>query len=402
MKEQPMSVSKKMVEFAERSSWIRKMFEEGGKMKAEFGAENVFDFSLGNPDLSPPPQFKDALSKVVAAEGPGVHSYMPNGGYLHVRDAVAAQMSGEQGITLSGNELLLTCGAAGGLNVVMKALLDPGDEVIILNPFFVEYKFYVDNHGGVTRVVETDSEFDLDLAAIEEALTDKTKAFIINSPNNPTGQIYSAESLAALGNLLETAGNRFGTTIYLIADEPYRKIVFDDYEVPSIMQAYRNSLVVSSYSKDLSLPGERIGYIAVHPEAAAKQQLLDAMTLANRILGFVNAPALMQRVIGELQGVTVDCSIYTRRREKFCAVLKDAGYEFMPPKGAFYIFPKSPLQDEVEFVSILRDNKILAVPGRGFGSPGYFRLAFCVEDSVIERSAAAFAKAMETALNRGQ
>lgn len=393
-----MSVSKKMVEFAERSSWIRKMFEEGARMKAEFGADNVFDFSLGNPDLSPPPQFKDALEKIVAAEGPGVHSYMPNGGYPHVRDAVAAQISLEQGVTLGGNELLLTCGAAGGLNVVMKALLDPGDEVVIVNPFFVEYKFYVDNHGGVTRVVDTDARFDLDLAAIESALTDKTKAFIINSPNNPTGQIYSAESLTALGKLLDEAGNRFATTIYLVADEPYRKIVFDDNEVPSIMHAYSNSLVVSSYSKDLSLPGERIGYIAVHPEAAAKQQLLDAMTLANRILGFVNAPALMQRVIGELQGVTVDCSVYTRRREKFCQVLTDAGYDFVPPKGAFYIFPKSPLADEVEFVGILRDNNILAVPGRGFGSPGYFRLAFCVEDSVIERSAPAFAKAMRTAM----
>ena len=392
-----MAISKKMNDFAQSSSWIRKMFEEGARLKAEFGAKNVFDFSLGNPDLPPPPEFQKTLMALAQKDAPGSHAYMPNGGYPFVRAAVAARISAEQGVQLSTDEMLMTCGAAGGLNVTLKALLDPGDEVIILAPFFVEYKFYVDNHGGVSIVVNTDALFDLDLGAIEAALSEKTKAIIINSPNNPTGQIYSKDSLAELGRLLATASRKYSSTIFLIADEPYRKIVFDDNDVPSIMQAYQNSIVVSSYSKDLSLPGERIGYIALHPEIEEKNPLTGALTLANRILGFVNAPALMQRVVAELQGASVDNSIYTRRREKFCKILANAGYEFMPPKGAFYIFPKSPLADDAVFAGILQEQKILAVPGRGFGTPGYFRLAFCVDDDVIERSASGFQKAMAMA-----
>jgi aspartate aminotransferase len=390
-----MSISEKMNQFAESSSWIRKMFEEGARLKAEYGAENVFDFSLGNPDLSPPPEFNKTLLDLAQKDSPGSHAYMPNGGYPFVREAVAAQISSEQGVTLSADEMLMTCGAAGGLNVTLKALLNPGDEVIILAPFFVEYKFYVDNHGGVSKVVPTDEAFDLDIKFIEDAITDKTKAIIINSPNNPTGQIYSQESLAALGKVLAAASQNNSSTIFLIADEPYRKIVFDNNEVPSIMQAYSNSIVISSYSKDLSLPGERIGYIALHPEIDEKLPLVGALTLANRILGFVNAPALMQRVVAELQGLSVDNTIYTKRREVFCKILADAGYEFMPPKGAFYVFPKSPIADDAEFVGKLQEQKILAVPGKGFGTPGYFRLAFCVEDSVIERSSEGFRKAMD-------
>ena len=390
-----MAISKKMNEFARSASWIRKMFEEGARLKAEFGAENIFDFSLGNPDLPPPPEFQKTLMQLAAKESPGSHAYMPNGGYPFVREAVAARISREQGVSLSANEMLMTCGAAGGLNVILKALLDPGDEVIILAPFFVEYKFYVDNHGGVSRVVNTDANFDLDLSVIETAVNEKTKAIIINSPNNPTGQIYSKESLSELGSLLDAARKKFSRTIFLIADEPYRKIVFDNNDVPSIMLPYENSIVVSSYSKDLSLPGERIGYIAINPLIAEKEPLVEALTLANRILGFVNAPALMQRVVAELQGASVDNSVYTRRREKFCKILAAAGFQFMPPKGAFYIFPKSPIDDDAEFVGRLQEQKILAVPGRGFGAPGYFRLAFCVDDSVIERSAEAFQKTMQ-------
>ena len=392
-----MAISKKMNDFAQSSSWIRKMFEEGARLKAEFGAENVFDFSLGNPDLPPPPEFQKTLLALAQKDTPGSHAYMPNGGYPFVRAAVAARISAEQGVQLSADDMLMTCGAAGGLNVTLKALLDPGDEVLILAPFFVEYKFYVDNHGGVSIVVNTDSAFDLDLGAIETALSERTKAVIINSPNNPTGQIYSKDSLAELGSLLAAASRKYSSTIFLIADEPYRKIVFDDNDVPSIMQAYQNSIVVSSYSKDLSLPGERIGYIALHPEIDEKNPLTGALTLANRILGFVNAPALMQRVVAELQGASVDNSIYTRRREKFCKILANAGYKFMPPKGAFYIFPKSPLADDAVFVSMLQEEKILAVPGRGFGTPGYFRLAFCVDDDVIARSSVGFQKAMARA-----
>jgi len=391
-----MTVAKKMQAFAEKSSWIRKMFEEGAKMKAEFGADNVFDFSLGNPDVPPPPKFGQVLKELADNDKPGVHAYMPNGGYPFVRDALANRLSREQGVPLDQGDILMTCGAAGGLNVVMKSLLDPGDEVIILSPFFVEYNFYVDNHGGVTKIVATDDEFNLDLSAIEAALTDKTKAVLINSPNNPTGQVYSAESLGQLGQLLEDAGKKHCKTIYLLSDEPYRKIVFDDVEVPSVMAATTSSIVVSSYSKDLSLPGERIGYIAVHPDIKEKAVLLNAMTLANRILGFVNAPALMQRVVEQLQDVSVDSSIYARRREIFCKVLDDAGFEYVKPKGAFYLFPKSPI-DDVEFCKILQEEKILAVPGRGFGAPGYIRLAFCIDEDVIARSADAFKRAMEKA-----
>ncbi len=392
-----MSISDKMRAFAEKSSWIRKMFEEGAKMKAQFGAENVFDFSLGNPDVPPPPQFTEVLKELAADQSPGMHAYMPNGGYPWVREALAARISQEQGVNVTGGDMLMTCGAAGAINVVMKSLLNPGAEVILLAPYFVEYNFYVDNHGGVSKVINTTADFDLDLAAIEAAISDKTKAVLINSPNNPTGQIYSQEALNALGTLLDGAGQRLGTTIYLIADEPYRKIVFDGHQVGSTFLASRNSIVLSSYSKELSLPGERIGFLAVHPEITDKAALLGAMTLANRILGFVNAPALMQRAVARLQDASVDNSIYARRRELFCKILTEVGYEFQPPKGAFYIFPKSPIADDVAFCAILQEHMILAVPGQGFGAPGYFRLAFCVADDVIVRSAEAFRKAISQA-----
>lgn len=390
-----MAVSEKMKTFAEKSSWIRKMFEEGAKLKAEFGADNVYDFSLGNPDLPPPPQFDEAILEIARDNRPGVHAYMPNGGYPWVRETVAGRMSEEQGVQVGHGDMLMTCGAAGALNVVLKALLNPGEEVILLAPYFVEYNFYVDNHGGISKVVNTDDQFNLDLQAIYASINEKTKAIIINSPNNPTGQIYPEEDLLALGKLLEEAGNRFGTTIYIIADEPYRKIVFQDHEVPSIFKASRNSLVLSSYSKDLSLPGERIGYLAVHPDMDDKLSLLDAMTLANRILGFVNAPAMMQRVVAELQNVTVDNSIYQKRRDIFCDILNKAGYSFLPPKGALYIFPKTPIDDDVLFCSYLQEEKILAVPGRGFGAPGYLRLAFCTDEKVITGAKEGFIKAYE-------
>lgn len=392
-----MAISDKMRTFAEKSSWIRKMFEEGARMKARHGAENVFDFSLGNPDAPPPDAFSRVIQAVVRDSSPGVHAYMPNGGYPWVREAIAARMSKEQQMTIDFSDMLMTCGAAGGLNIVMKALLNPGEEVIILAPYFVEYGFYIDNHGGVTRIVNTDEEFNLDLQAIGSAISKKTKAIIINSPNNPCGQIYSKESLNALGQLLNDASQKHGTTIYMISDEPYRKIVFDNNTVPSIFTAYSNSIVVSSYSKDLSLPGERIGYLAVHPKITDKPALLDALTLANRILGFVNAPALMQRVVAELQDASVDTSIYARRKELICNILRDAGFTFSEPKGAFYVFPKTPVADDVKFVATLQEEKILAVPGVGFGSPGHMRIAFCIPDEIIVRSADSFKRAVEKA-----
>jgi len=393
-----MAGSDKMKLFAEKSSWIRKMFEEGAKLKAEFGADNIFDFSLGNPDVPPPERFNEVIREIVLDESPGTHSYMPNGGYPWVKQLISTRMTAEQGMKVNQGDMLMTCGAAGGLNVVMKSLLNPGEEVILLAPYFVEYNFYVDNHGGVSRVVATDSEFNLDLDAIEAAITENTKAIIINSPNNPTGQIYSEESLDALGRLLTKASSEYETSIYMISDEPYRKIIFDDHTVPSIFKSYKNSIVVSSYSKDLSLPGERIGYLAVHPEIEDKANLVNSLTLANRILGFVNAPALMQRVVAELQDVSVDNTIYAKRKEIFCSVLQKAGFVFTPPKGAFYVFPKTPIADDVKFCAILQEENILAVPGTGFGSPGHIRLAFCVPESVISRSEEGFKRAVDKAL----
>jgi len=389
-----MPVSDKMRMYAEKSSWIRQMFEEGARMKAEYGAENVYDFSLGNPDAPPPKAYYTVIKEIIEDTSPGVHSYMPNGGYPWVRDAIALRMSQEQEMTVTQGDMLMTCGAAGGLNIVMKSILNPGDEVIILAPYFVEYGFYIDNHGGVAKVVATDKEFNLDLTAIEAAITEKTRAILINSPNNPCGQIYTEEVLKKLGELLKKSEAKFDSIIFMLSDEPYRKITFDNHQVPSIFKAYTNSIVISSYSKDLSLPGERIGYLAVHPEIKDKAQLLNALTLANRILGFVNAPALMQRVVAELQNESVDISLYARRKELMCKVLTDAGIEFNEPKGAFYVFPKSPIADDVKFVAMLQEEKILAVPGVGFGSPGYIRIAFCAPDEVIINSAESFKRVM--------
>jgi len=389
-------VAKKMRGFAENSSWIRKMFEEGAKMKAEFGADKVFDFSIGNPDVPPPAKFYTVLRELAQNEQPGIHGYMPNAGYPFVREALAKRLGAEQQVNLGAGDILMTCGAAGGLNVIFKALLDPGDEVIILSPFFVEYHFYIDNHGGVAKIVATDKDFNLDLGAIEQALSEKTKIVLINSPNNPTGQIYSAESMQQLGKMLDAAGGRFNTSIYLVSDEPYRNIVFDGHQVPPLMTATTNAILASSYSKELSLPGERIGYLAVHPAMADKEAVIGALTLANRILGFVNAPALMQRAVTQLQDVSVDNTIYARRLEAFCKVLDEAGMSYVRPKGAFYLFPQTPI-DDVEFCRLLAEQKILAVPGRGFGLPGHIRLAFCVDEKVIAGSVEGFKKAMALA-----
>ena len=390
-----MSISSKMKIFAKNSSWIRKMFEEGTRMKAKYGADNVYDFSIGNPDAPPPSQFDKILQEVVQDNTPEVHGYTSNDGLLWVREAIAKKISVEQEVTVTGHDMLMTYGAAGGLNIALKAILNPGDEVIVLAPYFVDYLHYIDNHGGTSKIVETDKEFNLDLNAIKAAVNNKTKAILINSPNNPCGQIYSEVAMAALGSLLREASEKFRQAIFIIADEPYRKIVFDGHKVPSIFKVYRNSIIVTSYSKDLSLPGERIGHLAVHPEIDEKEQLLQALGLANRILGFMNAPAIMQRVVGAYPDGSVDISLYTQRRESICSVLQEAGYEFTKPKGTFYIFPKSPIADEVTFVAMLQDQKILTVPGRGFGMPGYFRIAFCAPDEVINKSSEGFKRAMK-------
>jgi aspartate aminotransferase len=393
-----MAVAKKIEEALERSSWIRKMFEEGARLKALHGADKVFDFSLGNPDLEPPKRFREVLSSAVAEESPGAHAYMPNNGYELTRAAVAAYVSQEQGVEVGSNHVQMTCGAAGALNCILKALLDPEDEVIVPAPYFVEYGFYADNHGGQIRVVSTHEDFTLNLDSIEAAINPRTKVVLINSPNNPTGQIYDERCLGDLGELLQISNRRLGRTLYLVSDEPYRKIVYDGVSVPSILQAYRNSIVATSYSKDISLPGERLGYLAIHPDADQADALMAGMVLANRILGFVNAPALMQRVVRHLQGACVDLTVYQARRDRFCRGLADAGYEFVTPRGAFYLFPRSPMADDVDFVRLLQEENILVVPGSGFGAPGYFRISYCVDEQTIERSMAGFARAGERAL----
>ncbi len=390
-----MTIAEKVQTFLERASWIRKMFEQGAQLKARYGAENVFDFSLGNPNLEPPDRFKQVLVDMAKAPGLGHHSYMPNIGYPAVRQAVAEFLSSEQGLEITADEVIMTCGAAGALNVILKAVLDPCDEVITPAPYFVEYGCYADNHGGLLKTVSTKSDFTLNVQAIQAAITPKTKAILINSPNNPSGQIYSKESLLQLGDLLTEEGRRLNRTLYLISDEPYRKITFDGVKVPSIFSCYAESMVATSYSKDLSIPGERIGFLAVSPQATYKEDLLAGMALANRILGYVNSPALMQRTIQFLQGICVDPAIYEQKRNLLCDGLSECGYEFIKPKGAFYLFPKSPVPDDVAFVKALQEELILTVPGSGFGAPGYFRIAFCVDDDTITQALPGFERALK-------
>ncbi len=390
-----MTIAKKIDNLIAKQSWIRKMFEEGARLKAEHGAQNVYDFSLGNPNIPPPEKFKEVLKDTVDSIGPGDHGYMPNMGYPQVCAAVAEYLSKEQQVNITQKEVLMTCGAAGGLNVILKAILDPGDEVITPAPYFVEYNAYVDNHGGILKTVSTKPDFDLDVEAISAAISEKTKAILINSPHNPTGHVYSEENLNELGELLKIKGEKLNRTIYLVSDEPYRKIVYDGITVPSVFTCYNESIITTSYSKDISIPGERLGFVAINPDASFKENLKAAMAITNRIIGFVNAPALMQRVIARLQGVSVDISEYARKRDLICDGLADSGYEFVKPSGAFYLFPKTPIPDDVEFVRSLQKELILAVPGSGFGGPGHFRIAFCVDDDTIKNSIPGFKRVMK-------
>jgi len=394
-----MAISSKISGFMEESSWIRKMFEEGIRLKKQFGEDQVFDLSLGNPVAEPPKELKDALMAAASDPAPGRHRYMPNAGLPEVREAIARALSPECGVTLAAEHLVMVCGAAGGLNIALKALLDPGDEVIIFTPYFVEYLFYVDNHGGRAVPVPTRDDFSLDLDALEKALTPETKAVIVNSPNNPTGVVYASESLVRLGEVLREFGRRTGRTVYLISDDPYKKIAFDGVEVANIFRFYEHSVYITSHSKDLAVPGERIGVAAVHPGAEDADKLLAAMIFANRVLGFVNAPALIQRAVKDIQNVSVDAAGYQSKRDFLYRELTRIGYSVVRPQGAFYFFPKSPLDDEVEFSRRLAAEKVLVVPGRGFGLPGYFRLSYCLPDRVIEGSIPGFERAFAAASN---
>jgi aspartate aminotransferase len=382
-----MPIATKIAGFISKSSWIRKMFEEGELLRRQYGADQVYDFTLGNPDVEPPEEFNQAFLKLAHSPIPGMHRYMNNAGYLETRGAVAQALEKASDLPVQAGQVVMTCGAGGALNVVLKTILNPGDEVIILTPFFVEYRFYIDNHGGVPVEVWTDRDtFQLDIDAIGAAITAKTRAIIICSPNNPTGVIYPAESLARLGEVVSAKEKEFGRQICVISDEPYARISYDGKAVPNIFRYVTNSVIVTSHSKDLALPGERIGYLAASPRMKDVDQFMEGAIFANRVLGFVNAPALMQRLVAGLQHVSVDIRAYQEKRDLFYAALTGMGFEVVQPDGAFYLFPKSPLADDIEFVKIAQKHRILLVPGAGFGAPGFFRIAYCVDKGMIERS----------------
>jgi aspartate aminotransferase len=381
-----MTIASKVQSCIERSSWIRKMFEEGALLIAERGADKVFDFTLGNPCIEPPAALHKKMLELAQTPLPGMHRYMNNAGYDETRNAVAARLSRISGKSVAGKHIIMTCGAGGALNVVLKTLLDPQDEVIILTPFFVEYKFYIDNHGGVPVEVCNDLEtFQPDLQAIEAAITKKTRTIIINSPNNPTGVIYPKATLDQLGELLQRKQIENGREITVISDEPYARLAYD-MEVPSIFASIDNSVVVTSHSKDLALPGERIGYLAANPQMQDVALFMEGAVFCNRVLGFVNAPALMQRLVSTLQDVTVDIEIYRKKRDRLYEHLTAIGFHTVKPDGGFYFFPESPIKDDIEFVRTAQKHGLLLVPGSGFGAPGFFRIAYCIEDAVIERS----------------
>ncbi len=380
-------ISQEIAQGMSSGSWIRRMFEEGARLKAEVGADRVFDFSLGNPDLEPPAEVLTAFRELAAERAPGLHGYMSNAGYPETREAVARKLSRESGLSLDADAVCMTVGAAGALNVALKALLDPGDEVLVLAPYFVEYLSYITNHGGVPVVVTCDPDtLRPDVDRIRQAITARTKALIINSPNNPTGLIYPAEVLSTLNDVLLQAPR----TVYVLSDEPYAGLEFDGRSTPSSLRHFKNSVVCNSWSKSLSLPGERIGYVAVSPRCEDYERLIQATGYCNRVLGFVNAPAFLQRVITRTIDARVDVRRYEERRDRMGAVLAAAGFTTIRPEGGFYFFPRSPIADDVAFANACARHHVLIVPGQGFGFPGHFRLCFAVPDDLIERSAEAF------------
>ncbi len=389
-----MAVSRKVRQFMAEGGWIRRVFEEGLALKAQIGPENVFDLSLGNPVIEPPVEFKNELLRLASEPVEGMHRYMPNPGYMETRQAVAESLSKDTGLPFQGTDVVMTCGAAAAANVVLKTILNPGDEVIILAPYFFEYLYYIDNHEGVAVVVDTTSSFELDLGAIERAINSRTRAIIVNSPNNPSGVVYSEGTIAELADVLNRKQMDLGTEIFLISDEPYKRIIFEGAKFPQVVPTYINSVIVTSHAKDLALPGERIGFIAINPNYPDKEELTGGFSFCNRTLGFVNAPALMQHVVRNLQDVSVDPGYYQRKRDFMYTALREMGYDTVKPQGAFYLFPKAPIEDDVLFTRVLLQSNVLVVPGRGFGAPGYFRISYCVEDWVLEGAVEGLAKAV--------
>ena len=391
-------ISKNMKEILESPSngVIRKMFEEGLILKQKFGAENVYDFSLGNPDLDPPQEVLDALKEISQDTSHGVHGYMSNAGYPQARLAMAQKTTLEQGVTVGADQIIMSVGAAAALNCVIKALVNPGDEVLVPAPYFAEYGHYCRNHGANLKPVSTKSDFSLDFEAIKAALSENTAAIIINSPNNPTGRIYSTQDIQGLADLLKEHGKKTGRYPYIICDEPYRAIVYDKKKVAPVFPVYENAVVVTSFAKNMSIPGERIGYIAVNPAAQDEKALVNACILATRILGFVNAPAIFQKVVAKSWNAPCDYSLYEKRCKELCKIMDYAGLEYATPEGAFYLFVKVPARwngDDMAFCEHLKKFNILCAPGSGFGGKGWFRIAYCVSEQTILNSKEAFYKA---------
>jgi aspartate aminotransferase len=377
------SIAKPIEEALSSASWIRRMFEQGRALKERVGEGNVFDFTLGNPLLEPPSAFRKALESAVFEAAPGAHRYMPNNGYPETRQAVARYMAKQEKADVTADDVVMTVGAAGALNVALRSLLDPGDEVIVIAPYFVEYLFYVKFHAGVPVVVESTADFDLDISAIAKAITPRTKAILVNTPNNPTGRIYPAERIKQLAALLAKAESEHGRAIYVIADTPYARLIYPGFENPPLFADHPHTVIAHSHSKDIGLAGERIGYLVINPRAPHREALRGALTFCNRALGFVNAPALMQRALAKSIDATVDLNVYAQLKERICAGLKEAGYEFIEPQGAFYIFAKTPI-DDVAFAEALQKENVLVVPGRGFGRAKHIRIAFCVPMQTVE------------------
>lgn len=397
-------ISEKMVSYVNNSSAIRAMFEEGKRLAAIYGAENVYDFSLGNPNLPAPQEVKEAIHQILEEEDPVlVHGYMGNSGYDDVREAVAASLNRRFGTSFAGEHIVMTVGAAGGMNVIMKTLLNPGDEVLAFAPYFGEYRAYVTNYDSVLKVVPPNTEdFQPDLLEFERRITPKTKAVIVNTPNNPTGVVYSEETIRGLADILRRKQQEYGTAIYLISDEPYRELVYDGNEVPYLTNYYENTIVGYSFSKSLSLPGERIGYLVLPPSLEDGEAIRSAANVATRILGYVNAPSLFQRVIMRCLDAQVDVDYYNRNRETLYEGLSKVGLTCIKPQGAFYLFVKSPLEDEKEFCKAAKRHNLLLVPGSSFDCPGYVRLAYCVSYEMIERSLPHFAELMEEIREEGK
>ncbi len=387
-----MPIADNIINLVETSSPIREMFEEGLRLKNIHGEENVFDFSLGNPDVAPPIKFKQVLKGLVNDESL-FHGYMSTSGHPHVRQAVADYLNKEHNLDITPDLIVMSVGAAGAINDVLKSLINPGEEILVPAPYFAGYNQYAFNANAHIKTATTDDHFHLDINTIEAAITEKTRIMLINSPNNPTGAVYHVNELNQLGDLLEQMSKKFGKRIYLISDEPYRRIVYSA-NVPSIFNVYPHTIMVTSFSKELSLAGERIGYLAIHPEAEDANLIADAASVVNTML-YVNAPSLMQLAIAKLQDVTINVSLYQKRRDILCEGLKTMGYEFETPQGAFYLFPKSPFPDDIEFTRILKEELILVTPGVGFAGPGHFRIAYCVPESTIERSLKGFKRAID-------